>query len=481
MSIARPIFAVTYSRSVNGMVRANFGHAATALSTTFTTRVGDLSIQYYTKNDGTNHNLDDDAFINIPHIHPGRAKYGIEDIELKKVLDLTMQLTFLVGQITLETIDKFSIQQPVISRKQLCEKILSGFHTRMGTSNGQVWSKAFLDAKSALQKKWATKFNRKASEDAKPILTSIGLESISQLGKAKGLPNSSERKSQLESLWDQNIADLHLHIFHSPDLRQKQRWIKSFLSLQTGQLLFLKVIAGMDRDVYLNHLLARFRPEWLEDDSWFTNPGKDRQSLLASGLWVHQKEIGPKSKSIYRHFPDELISTESMQGRNVGVLPDGGRFTLRWSLPDGSSVPLKIASAVAIPEREQDIRAVSFTPFGLDIVDADGTPLRPKLRDGSEAKATILSTSFMSSKAGEMLMKLWRDVLNHLNLAPDASEDEQDDAREWGEVKGVQRLSATAREEKPRQNRPPRPLDANYLLDQFLNARFPNGGRFRTA
>jgi hypothetical protein len=42
-------------------------------------------------------------------------------------------------------------------------------------------------------------------------------------------------------------------------------------------------------------------------------------------------------------------------------------------------------------------------------------------------------------------------------------------------------MSATAREEKPRQNRPPQPFDANHPLDQFLNGRFPEGGRFRTA
>jgi hypothetical protein len=200
LSAIRPILLVTYSRPVNGIVRANFSHASRALSSAFVDRVGELTIQYYTEKDGTGRCADDDAFINIPHIHPGRDKYGIQDLELRKVLDMTMQLTFLVADVTLGIVQDFSAISTKITRKKLCEIIINSVESRLLAPSGRVWSQAFVQAKAELQKKWATSFNRLASENSRPILTSTGLQKLMSFGQADGEPHSSKRREQLRVL-----------------------------------------------------------------------------------------------------------------------------------------------------------------------------------------------------------------------------------------------------------------------------------------
>jgi hypothetical protein len=151
-------------------------------------------------------------------------------------------------------------------------------------------------------------------------------------------------------------------------------------------------------------------------DSWYSNPGDNKKRVLSSGLWIHHKYQSKDAKSIYRHVPDELVSTNFMQGHNIGVLEDGGRSTLQWLKPDGSSTPLKLAPALAIPQREQGIREIYFTKYGLDVVDASGTLFRPVSRAGNIVTATIPETTILSTKAGQALMDFWKAVLKHLSI-----------------------------------------------------------------
>ncbi|THY01160.1 hypothetical protein D6D02_08685 [Aureobasidium pullulans] len=87
-----------------------------------------------------------------------------------------------------------------------------------------------------------------------------------------------------------------------------------------------------------------------------------------------------------------------------------------------------------IPERLQEIRPLSYTGFGIDIVDVGGNAIGRSADTDLIPDANILCTRF-----------------------------------------------SPARTEIPLQNRPPRSLDTLYLLDRFLLGRFPLGGTFRSA
>lgn len=115
---------------------------------------------------------------------------------------------------------------------------------------------------------------------------------------------------------------------------------------------------------------------------------------------------------------------------------------------------------------------------GIDIINSKGNALRPVRKGGKVAEASIVSSRFLACENGESLMELWKAVLRHRNIALPT---DTLPGKDWGSAKGVDRIAINAKFERPPRNRPPQPLDANHLLDEFLKVRFPTGGIFRTA
>ncbi|KAK7928004.1 hypothetical protein PG985_005002 [Apiospora marii] len=127
-----------------------------------------------------------------------------------------------------------------------------------------------------------------------------------------------------------------------------------------------------------------------------------------------------------------------------------------------------------------DIRAINFTKHGIDIVDGVGKTLRPSHR-GVESPATIPRNTFLACENGEELLELWRQVVTCLGLDVSELATIEENVVEWPEPKGLDRIKANSKHENPKQNIPPNQMDALWLLEQFLNERFPAGGVFRTA
>ncbi|KAN0106163.1 hypothetical protein V8E51_009039 [Hyaloscypha variabilis] len=504
MRIVRPLIVVTHSRPVTSILKANFTHQHGAAISSFTVQVCHMSIQYYSSD--IDERNDKDAFICIPQIDPGRDKYGGQDLELRRVLDLSMQFMFLVGSIATDVLDCCSDTLP--SRKKICETVIIAVEKFLTSQPvGKMLSAALESAKQALQIRWAKTYNRMASEDIRPILDAPGRKLMATMGEAKGQAHSSVRIEQLNHLWG-SYTDLHLTIPFTPD--RKEEWINSFMPLRQNQFFYLQVVSNLGPDEYLAKLLSKFRPTWVKDDSWLKNSKELRNAVLECGLWIHKKlphtlgmfntawnilnlvrsaltldawdrvQDGVQKDFIKRHFPDEFITTEKMEGHVIGIHADKGRFTLRWKRQDSTTCNLRLTSKIAIPTQPHDIRAISFTSHGIDIVDACGTPFRPANRSGSLLDATIPRNSFPGIENGHLVIELWMAVLRHLGISIPKTENVSP-IKDWGTTKEINRLSSVAKGEDPRQNRPPKPSDANCLLVRFLAERFPNGGTFRTA
>lgn len=122
-------------------------------------------------------------------------------------------------------------------------------------------------------------------------------------------------------------------------------------------------------------------------------------------------------------------------------------------------------------------RALDFTEHGIDIVDASGVPLRPyELWEEISSPATVARWAF-KSKNGQLLQELWEAVRSELGY--ELPEDRVKGAPPRRNGLGL--VPSNSGIETPKQNRPPHLKDANFLLYQFLNERFPEGGVFRTA
>ena len=114
--IVRPLVVVSYGRVVNGVIVSDSEHEQGVRMDPFIPLVGKATIHYFADDE-------DCAFINIPHIHPGRDKYGLQHIRLRRLLELTMHHTILVAHIAMEVLQKYAGNDDPPSRKDLCRKI----------------------------------------------------------------------------------------------------------------------------------------------------------------------------------------------------------------------------------------------------------------------------------------------------------------------------------------------------------------------
>jgi hypothetical protein len=463
---------------------SDFEHQLGLPSTSFTDHVGIPTIQYYSSAD-TNTGLrsPDDAFINIPHMHAGRDKYGAQDIKFRRLLHMTMQMTFVITQIAMDTIELLpESNTPPPTRLELCETIIASLNNLLNnTINGRVFMSRFKAAKRDA-KQWLSGDEwRLVSEDVRPVLGISGGQRLAGLGKAVGEPDSLERRRDLNSLWETNFPDLHLIV--PRDESRREEWMELFLPLQEGQFYFLAVLSRLPVDEHQKALLKTLRPDWQGDDSWMANANDRTSVVLKSGLWAHKTRGFNRQGRLMRPsatHPDIWRPAKDMQGSPIGISVSKGKFVVRWLQPDGSKVSLRLNAAFAIPARSEETRALSFTKDGLDIIDADGTPIRStaKGKNPPLALASIPRTRFLSTEPKQLLIDLWKAVLACRGI--DTGEADIV-GKDWPKGKGVDRIPRHAKAEKPRQNRPPEELDANYLLDCFLSERFPEGGLFRTA
>lgn len=106
--------------------------------------MGRPTIQYFTNPDSGEGLDSDDAFINIPHIDPGRDKYGTQDPRLRRVLDMSMQMSFLLGHTAMQVLDNHG---QFSNRRELCVKILFALDEFLSYGPGKTFEEAFDQAK----------------------------------------------------------------------------------------------------------------------------------------------------------------------------------------------------------------------------------------------------------------------------------------------------------------------------------------------
>jgi hypothetical protein len=474
---------MTLGRSVASVVRANLRHdKGLSHLTTLTSVAGELSIQYYQDPDNTNDTEhEDNAFIAIPHFHPGSDRYHGQAASqpILKVIDLTWQLSLHVADVARKYLDEEHESNK--SRKQQCGEILHRIEQQRADDPAmRTFMENFRRAKDALLKamqraKPATRTWYNENEEYRPLMNEQGRELIASLGQGEGEPGSEERRAQLERLWTQNIPDLHLSISHST--KNKVRWINEFITLQRGQYFFLQVIADYAEDDYVAALLERFRPEWAEDNSWLHDPKGRKKAFLDCGLWIHKRDPDVTIPRPQRQARPAQIG--ELPGLNIGINADGCS-SIRWVRDDDIIISLLLqAPRSVIPQRPQDIRALAFTEYGIDIVDVSGQPFRYAESGRQLPPATIPSTVFARFNSGDDIYDMWAAVRRDQGHTVPPRIVASDDV--WEGEKGVPAMGSSMSSKVDQQNRPPKLLDANWLLNKFLDERFPASGVFRTA
>lgn len=472
----------------------------------------------------------DDVFIHIPLKHPASHQYGSRSAIELRFFYLTIQFAFFVAFCAKEVIKESSLIGPQkSSREALCREILIRVERNLQTETGSMFrlnieqaGKASergriravrlpLNVSDNLEKSYGNwlrcqdlptgtcdlvdrKYNvipRKPSATYPPSLfielsvifekntNSIGIldeknfERISNFGRAMGEAYSEERQKDLDRVWNENRRELHREIPHSNESREL--WMEQFRSLQPGQLYFLRALGHLESHDYLLALIGGPPlPSWHPTDNEMK--GDKCEAVIKCGFWIQKK----LTKNAISLLPSLYVTAREMQGYPIGI-KDDGIFVIRWKHPNGENRDLYLSAKFAAPKSSRDSRALSFTEFGIDIVDGSGRPLRSSsVWDLSMSKASIPKSSFLGRPPGQLLLDLWENVCQ--GRGDDGAEEQfVKESREWGS-KGQKMLMRSATETQiSQQNIPPLENDANYLLKEFLDERFPNGGIFRTA
>ncbi|GAD94224.1 predicted protein [Paecilomyces variotii No. 5] len=465
----------------------------------------------------------EEVFLHIPLSHPGRYQYGTRDPRSLRRFYISMQLTILIGHWTMEILEECAVKSEKPLRSILCMKILDRVKASLqgqphistrSTENNDAVIIDIMDEDRKLKPPVSifshhvifgylreTVMNRfrqmdlvsfdslqqssDMNQETTTVLRSLlrkradlkngktcpvyGLgtfDSIFSLGRAHGEPRSSERIEHLQHLWSSNHRQLHEIIPHAECMREE--WFEQFLDLKRGQSYFMKVLSHVSGSRYLELLSAVCKPPGRHKPRF---DGITQDIKLSCGLWVSRKMVNAQRVEL-----NPRLQARDVQGFPVEVRPDGD-IKIKWTTSTGIQKTVTVNLRCAIPETGLESRALSFTHDGLDVVDANGRPIRPRNPWQRSSQLASFPRSTFASKDGQMLQELWEAV--RLELGHEIPKDRIPPAPT--KRKGIGLLPSNSRTERPEQNRPPRPDDANYLLYKFLNERFPEGGVFRTA
>ena len=487
MQIVQPLLAVSFGVTVNGVVQANFQHShGVQLKSGITAIIGVPNIQY-TEIAEDGQPAEDSAFINIPHLDPGATKYGASNLKLSRMMDLTMQYTFMIGDVALRTVDSLADDSSTIaniSRKDICGQILEEVNRMCIESPAHRQLAGSLEAaRNELLAEIAGSW-RSAERKSKTtpivlgpqfLLDAAGRKKTADLGKAVGKPKSAPRVQQLEHLWRKNLPDLHMIIPRED--AQKTTWLADMSTVAEHQYYYLHVLGQLPGDLSTSQLLLKFRPEWATSDDWIEDKTARRKAAVNAGLWVVEQESDEDNQSGSSPSYEDFISPRECQGRLLKS-DSTGKVLVRYRNEDGDDVTAKLSSHSIVPKDGRS-RFMFFTELGIDILGGKGEQLRPKLVGGTNAGVTFTIRSFANDPA---VVDLWKAGCAAHNISVAAMEEVPTDAREWGRA-GVRMLNPRANKEGPVQNRPPEQEDANWLLQQFIEAtdHLDGGGSFRTA
>ncbi|KAK4501828.1 hypothetical protein PRZ48_007637 [Zasmidium cellare] len=479
LQITQPLIAVTYSRPVNELVRSNFQNENGVKMNTFTSIVGKPTIQYYDYD--TDGNPDEDsAFINIPHIHPGRDKYGDQDITLRRVFDLTMQYTFLVSDVAIKVVDRWYSQNlPGIDeppkQKELCDQILAEVDRLCSDSDSHKrFFESLEKARKDLLSHWGKTFSYRTQEE-RPVLNEEGRRKLAGLGQAVGKPNSDERKQQLNQLWEEDIADLHVLV---PREEGKTKWMKSLLNVPQHQFYYLHIVAHIPPEPYTGELLGEFKPQNAGQD-WMNDEQARHQAAVAAGLWLsEQLEKDDAVENVGGKTPEKYLSPRDCQGRSVKFNSDG-EFKVRWIEP-GTEILMatKMWCTLAVPKGPNSPRYVYFTKDGVDVLGPGNESFRATHFGNKIASASVTLPKIVDKPDA---LSLWRQVCDAHKISTGALQEEVE-AVEWGPA-GTKALNNMSNKLDPKQKIPPNPTDAIWLLQKFIDERenLALGGVFHTA
>jgi hypothetical protein len=294
------------------------------------------------------------------------------------------------------------------------------------------------------------------------------IATLEQWGRARGLPQSNERHQQVRDLLDAGILSIYgwmdQHVLVEFILEQpKDYWIAACLESREG-------VVAETLSLVCTPCLANSGTDWLQDFSQRRDAlQKESDTFMKEqSEWIAQTS----RRGLKKKLP--IIPVDSLDGSNAPINQNGNlRFKYRHENGHSDTIQIYVGLSL-VPLGPEDNRTIHFTPAGIDIRDASGETLYSK-----ENTATLPVGDFRKYGDGEKLVSLWEAItgLTAPATAPFGFVPPQNPHyRVTKRGSGIPHKMPTSEELA----HPPLPGDALWLLNEYLNHYFPDGGKFWT-
>ncbi|KAI9017006.1 hypothetical protein BC832DRAFT_617647 [Gaertneriomyces semiglobifer] len=496
----RPLICVTQSQKVTSCAAANFYHPhGLPLTGGYLSAVGTPQLHHYA-DEGW---LEDDAqtqppagfaTIVIPHFDPGRDKYGAQAKQLRRVLDITWMITLYVG-------DKMIIAAASHAnwdRDRLCRTVLEEVEQ---DPQYKELSATLEQAKENLKAYWELIRRRWVAADGEGtrVCSELTQERLREAAKermerglaAEGLPRSEERQAQVNYLWKLQIPDLLIPTYDETTWKE---W-----ALTRGQECF--TLQRRCKQLHpLRNILRAFAPEGATDDSWMwddqlrTMALQQKTSQMKAALPAdhfssdkqrerRRKFLAAGGLAAPPHRKKRGTFHADWEGREVKI--GSGQFTIFWhdeERGEDITIPLRVASTCS-NVCPTDKRFIHFVEGGISLRDESGTLLT--ISRGTETVLIQRALFYMLAK-GDAMERLWQK--ERRQIAPEATTSAPEATTTAGPStttslpKGRDAWRNTTQPHvKAAFQFPIQQGDALWLLQQWLDSDYPQGGTFNSA
>jgi hypothetical protein len=298
-----------------------------------------------------------------------------------------------------------------------------------------------------------------------PLDKTLSIAVMERCGRARGDRHSEDRAKQAQELYDAGISRFYQcqswDLWNKLILDQPQNsWLAGCLQSRKGTVNIRpseEALIARGRD---GTLIQHGTPEdW--DGAMQAAIGK---LMVEQRDWLRRQS----QKGISRKLP--LIPIAQLNGSKVDINQHGD-LGLRARSLDGDEYPVFIfVGELAAPVHSDDFRTIHFTPHGVEIRNPQGTILCSRSNDLSATSEapTFQISRLRSLERGKKLLSIWKLITGAVSRDP-----------------GILMAPGAVAKGNPIPKRVPDDLesipplaigDALWLLDQYLDVHFPDGG-----
>ena len=292
------------------------------------------------------------------------------------------------------------------------------------------------------------------------------LATLERCRRANGPPHSNERLLQAERLFQTEIPGLYNRTDYTA-------WVNFILEQPENYWLAgcLESWEGVEEMPAEKLTWFLESGQGYNDKAWIQDFSNRRDTLQRASDELMSKQ----SEWIRRRGQKRFIPSLDCLNGSLVHITQRGEVTIKYQKAEGdlNTIRIKMGPSVA-PLGYLDSRTIHFIPDGIDIRDHQGVTLFLR---GKRQSATLPLLKLADYASGSKLISLWEEITG-LVAPPNIISTRVSEQLHLPAVEKKGRPIPTKMPGPEELNNPPSEEDALWLLNEYLNQYFPEGGKF---